>query len=110
MRVRGFRATMMSAAAVWALCASGALAQTNIEFIQWWEPEMPAGALRGIMDDFEKANPDIKVTLVSGPYSDHARPDRRRRRLGHAERRRRSRRRLGQRPRQAGRDRLDWTR
>lgn len=69
MRVRGFRATMLSAAAVWALCASGALAQTEIEFIQWWEPEMPAGALRGIMDDFEKANPDIKVTLVSGPYS-----------------------------------------
>ena len=69
MKVRGFRATMMSAAAVWALCASGALAQTEIEFIQWWEPEMPAGALRGIMDDFEKANPDIKVTLVSGPYS-----------------------------------------
>ena len=30
---------------------------------------MPAGALRGIMDDFEKANPDIKVKLVSGPYS-----------------------------------------
>ena len=35
----------------------GALAQTKIEFIQWWEPEMPAGALRGIMDDFEAANP-----------------------------------------------------
>ena len=30
---------------------------------------MPAGALRGIMDDFETANPDIKVKLVSGPYS-----------------------------------------
>ena len=60
---------LMSAAAVWALCATGALAQTDIEFIQWWEPEMPAGALRGIMDDFEAANPDIKVTLVSGPYS-----------------------------------------
>jgi multiple sugar transport system substrate-binding protein len=69
MKVRGFGATMLSAAAVWVLCASGALAQTEIEFIQWWEPEMPAGALRGIMDDFEKANPDIKVTLVSGPYS-----------------------------------------
>ena len=69
MKVRGLGATMLSAAAVWALCASGALAQTEIEFIQWWEPEMPAGALRGIMDDFEKANPDIKVKLVSGPYS-----------------------------------------
>ncbi|MFO1141516.1 MAG: sugar ABC transporter substrate-binding protein [Amaricoccus sp.] len=69
MRIERVRGTLMSAAAVWTLCAAGALAQTNIEFIQWWEPEMPAGALRGIMDDFEKANPDIKVTLVSGPYS-----------------------------------------
>jgi multiple sugar transport system substrate-binding protein len=69
MSVKGFRITMVSAAAAWAMCATGALAQTEIEFIQWWEPEMPAGALRGIMDDFEAANPDIKVTLVSGPYS-----------------------------------------
>jgi len=30
---------------------------------------MPAGALRGIIDDFEKGNPHIKVTLVSGPHS-----------------------------------------
>ena len=67
MEVRGFRATMVAAAAVWVLGASCALAQTEIEFIQWWEPEMPAGALRGIMDDFEKANPAIKVKLVSGP-------------------------------------------
>jgi multiple sugar transport system substrate-binding protein len=69
MKVGDCLATLKSAAAVWAICASGALAQTNIEFIQWWEPEMPAGALRGIMDDFEAANPDIKVTLVSGPYA-----------------------------------------
>ena len=69
MNVGKIRASVMAATAVWALCATGALAQTNIEFIQWWEPEMPAGALRGIMDDFEAANPDIKVTLVSGPYS-----------------------------------------
>lgn len=70
MKARELRVAMLSAtAALWALGASGAFAQTNIEFIQWWEPEMPAGALRGIMDDFEKANPDIKVTLVSGPYS-----------------------------------------
>ncbi len=69
MKVGDCLATLKSAAAVWALCASGALAQTNIEFIQWWEPEMPAGALRGIMDEFEAANPDIKVTLVSGPYA-----------------------------------------
>lgn len=59
----------MTSAAVLAFYASGALADTTIEFIQWWEPEMPANALRGIMDDFEKANPGIKVNLVSGPYS-----------------------------------------
>ena len=53
-------------ATVWALCATSAFAQTDIEFIQWWEPEMPAGALRGIMDDFEKANPDIKVKIATG--------------------------------------------
>lgn len=69
MIIGGFRATIMAAAAVWAVGAGGALAQTQIEFIQWWEPEMPAGALRGIMDEFEKANPDIKVKLISGPYS-----------------------------------------
>jgi multiple sugar transport system substrate-binding protein len=62
-------ASFTSAAAVLALCATAALADTSIEFIQWWEPEMPAGALRGIMNDFEAANPGIKVTLVSGPYS-----------------------------------------
>ncbi len=62
-------AGLASAGALAALCTTAAMAETTIEFIQWWEPEMPAGALRGIMDDFEKANPDIKVTLVSGPYS-----------------------------------------
>lgn len=59
----------MTSATVLALYASGAFADTTIEFIQWWEPEMPANALRGIMDDFEAANPGIKVNLVSGPYS-----------------------------------------
>ena len=47
---------MMSAAAALVLCTTAALADTNIEFIQWWEPEMPAGALRGIMDGFEAAS------------------------------------------------------
>ena len=44
------------------------VAKTTIEFIQWWEPELPAGSFRGIMDDFESKNPDIKVKLISGPY------------------------------------------
>jgi multiple sugar transport system substrate-binding protein len=60
---------LASAAAVLAICTTAAVADTTIEFIQWWEPEMPAGALRGIMDGFEAANPGIKVKLVSGPYS-----------------------------------------
>ena len=69
MNVRRFIVAAQSAVAAWALCATCAFAQTNLEFIQWWEPEMPAGALRSIMDDFEAKNPGIKVTLVSGPYS-----------------------------------------
>jgi multiple sugar transport system substrate-binding protein len=58
-----------SAAVALALTVSSVQAQTNLEFIQWWEPELPAGAFRAIMDDFEAQYPDIKVTLVSGPYS-----------------------------------------
>ena len=69
MNLKRSLARLTSAAAVLALCATAALAETNIEFIQWWEPEMPAGALRAIMNDFEAANPGIKVKLVSGPYS-----------------------------------------
>jgi len=42
----------------------------TIEFIQWWEPELPAGSFRKIMNDFESQNPGIKVKLISGPYSD----------------------------------------
>ena len=61
--------SLASAAVFLALSGAAALADTTIEFIQWWEPEMPAGALRGIMDGFEAANPGIKVKLVSGPYS-----------------------------------------
>ena len=60
---------LASAAAVLAICTTVAVADTTIEFVQWWEPEMPAGALRGIMDGFEAANPGIKVKLISGPYS-----------------------------------------
>ena len=41
----------------------------TIEFAQWWEPELPAGSLRAIMDDFQAQNPGITVKLISGPYS-----------------------------------------
>jgi len=46
-----------------------AASTVTISFSQWWEPELPAGALRSIIDTFEKQNSGIKVKLVSGPYS-----------------------------------------
>ncbi|WP_347344752.1 sugar ABC transporter substrate-binding protein [Microbacterium sp.] len=41
----------------------------TIEFAQWWEPELPDGAFRALMDTFEEENPGITVDLVSGPYA-----------------------------------------
>lgn len=41
----------------------------TLEFVQWWEPELPEGSLRQIMDQFEAENPGIKVKLLSGPYA-----------------------------------------
>ncbi len=50
-----------------------ALAQTTesvtLEFAQWWEPELPDGEFRALMDAFEAQNPGITVELISGPYS-----------------------------------------
>ena len=69
MKVGKINTALSAAILATAMSASAAFSDTNIEFIQWWEPEMPAGSLRGIMDDFEAANPGITVTLVSGPYS-----------------------------------------
>jgi multiple sugar transport system substrate-binding protein len=40
-----------------------------LEFSQWWEPELPKGALRGLMDTFEQQNPGIKVKLISAPFA-----------------------------------------
>jgi multiple sugar transport system substrate-binding protein len=41
----------------------------TIEFAQWWEPELPDGEFRALIDKFEEANPEITVKLVSGPYA-----------------------------------------
>lgn len=49
--------------------SGGGAAAVTLEFAQWWEPELPAGALRTMMDQFEAANPGIKVKLLSGPYA-----------------------------------------
>lgn len=40
-----------------------------LEFSQWWEPELPSGALRGLMDQFEQQNPGVKVKLLSAPFA-----------------------------------------
>lgn len=49
--------------------AAAPAGEVVLEFTQWWEPELPEGAFRALMDEFEAANPGIKVELISGPYS-----------------------------------------
>lgn len=41
----------------------------TLEFAQWWEPELPEGEFRALMDEFEAQNPGIVVELISGPYA-----------------------------------------
>ena len=77
----------------------------TLEFAQWWEPELPDGAFRGLMDEFEAENPGIKVKLCQRAVRLDQGAALRRSGLRHHVRRRRPRRRLGQRLRQAGRDR-----
>ncbi|VEG29440.1 ABC transporter substrate-binding protein [Actinomyces howellii] len=43
--------------------------EVTLEFTQWWEPELPDGTFRALMDTFEEQNPGIKVELLSGPYA-----------------------------------------
>lgn len=75
------RITAIGASAALALTLTGCAGGTGTEssgnnasgvtlkFSQWWEPELPEGTFRALMDDFEKANPGIKVELVSEPYA-----------------------------------------
>lgn len=41
----------------------------TLEFSQWWADELPEGAFRALMDEFEAQNPGITVELLNGPYS-----------------------------------------
>lgn len=61
--------TAPAAPAATAPAAAASGAAVTLEFQQWWEPELPAGSLRKLMDQFETQNPNIKVTLLSNPYS-----------------------------------------
>ncbi|MCI2956264.1 sugar ABC transporter substrate-binding protein [Agromyces atrinae] len=49
--------------------SSGDGGDVTLEFAQWWEPELPDGAFRELMDEFEAENPGITVELLSGPYA-----------------------------------------
>lgn len=46
-----------------------AQSDVTLDFAQWWEPELPEGEFRALMDEFEAQNPGITVELISGPYS-----------------------------------------
>lgn len=41
----------------------------TIEFMQWWEPELPEGSFQALIDQFEQENPGISVEVLSGPYA-----------------------------------------
>lgn len=72
------RTTTVAAVATAALLAMAGCAGTSgggdsngkvqLTFSQWWAPEMPSGALQGLIDDFEKENPKISVKLISAPF------------------------------------------
>ncbi|PZF83534.1 ABC transporter substrate-binding protein [Jiangella anatolica] len=74
-RRRIFAVLGASALALTAACGGGdsgddsAGGEVTLEFSQWWEPELPDGSLRALMDRFEEENPGIRVELLSGPYA-----------------------------------------
>ncbi|NTW39475.1 MAG: sugar ABC transporter substrate-binding protein [Cellulomonadaceae bacterium] len=49
--------------------ATEAGGDVTLEFSQWWEPELPDGEFRALIDTFESENPGITVELLSGPYA-----------------------------------------
>src|SRR3954470_3978235 len=73
-RVLGLLGVAAAASLILAGCSGTASGSTSsgkvtIEFSQWWEPELPAGALKKLVGEFEAANPKINVKLISGPYA-----------------------------------------
>lgn len=72
LKIAAVAAVVMTACAV-SGCSAGspdeAGGDVTLEFAQWWEPELPDGEFRALIDEFEKQNPGITVELVSGPYA-----------------------------------------
>lgn len=42
--------------------------KVTLTFSQWWAPQMPSGSMQGIVNDFEKSHPNIKIKLISAPF------------------------------------------
>lgn len=42
--------------------------KVTLTFSQWWAPQMPAGSMQGIVNDFEKSHPNITIKLISAPF------------------------------------------
>lgn len=71
--------TLVAMAAVSSLALAGCAGGTEsgdqgggdvtLSFAQWWQPEAN-GQLEQIIEDFEAANPGIKIELQTGPYGD----------------------------------------
>ena len=43
-------------------------AKATLQFSQWWAAELPKGTMETMVSDFEKANPNITIKLVTNPY------------------------------------------
>jgi multiple sugar transport system substrate-binding protein len=43
--------------------------KVQLTFSQWWAPEMPAGALQNLIDQFQSQNANISVKLISAPFA-----------------------------------------
>ncbi|MCM4076469.1 ABC transporter substrate-binding protein [Paractinoplanes hotanensis] len=67
-------ATAVGLAAVMGACGGGSDDASSdgtvtLEFAQWWAPELPDGSFDKIINEFQTANPTIKVKLLSAPYA-----------------------------------------
>jgi multiple sugar transport system substrate-binding protein len=47
----------------------GAAVSRNLVFTQWWEHDADTGILKSLINEFERQNPGIRVTLDTRPYT-----------------------------------------
>jgi multiple sugar transport system substrate-binding protein len=50
--------------------AIAAITAPTLTFTQWWQDELEAGVLEGLVSDFEKLHPEIKIVLRYLPYEE----------------------------------------